>query len=86
MLTIVASFILSPGALVRHRRHGRGEAKTEAGRRVALEAPGGLHTHGYPATQRSLALRTPGLLQDHDRQGAGQRERPQLPGYQSEYV
>lgn len=85
-MTIVAPFILSTGALVRCGRHGGGEAKTEAGCWVALKAPRGLHTHGHPATQRSPALRTPGLLQDHDRQGAGQRERPQLPGYQSEYV
>lgn len=85
-MTVVAPSLLPSGALVRRGRDGGGEAETQAGRGVALEAPRGLHTHGHPAAQRGPALRTPGLLQDHDRQGVGQRERPQLPGYQSECV
>lgn len=85
-MTTFSSLILSAGALVRRGRDGGGEVETEAGCRVALEAPRGLHTYGHPASQRGPALRTPGLLQDHDRQGAGQRERPELPGYQSECV
>ena len=74
-------FSVFVGALVRHWGSVRAEAQVEAGSGMATEAPWGLPQAGHQATQRSPNVWTPGLLQNHDRKGPGQRKWHQLHCY-----
>lgn len=79
--TYISAPFCFAGILVRYRGTGDHQTETETGCGVALEAPGVLHPNGRSAPEGGPPVRAPWLLQDHDRQGFGQRERTEFPGH-----